>query len=224
MDAARTLDRIGAIGLVAVVRGSSRGAATEVSRALVEAGVEGIEVTFTTPEADRVLRDLADEYGDRVLVGAGTVLTAEQVDRSVASGARFLVSPGCDPALVPIMRQTGLLVLPGVLTPSEVLLARSLGATAVKLFPGSLGGPPHLSALRGPFPDVAFLPTGGVSALNAASWFEAGAVAVGAGGALAPPTLEGRDRGQVTAAARALLEAVRAAKRAAASRTEATAI
>lgn len=211
-DPDRTLGRIGGMGLIAVVRGASRGAAIEVSRALVEGGVEGVEITFTTPEAHRVLQDLRSEYGDRVLLGAGTVLTPVQVERSVAAGARFLVSPGCDPNLVPIMQETGLLVLPGVLTPSEVMLARSLGAKAVKLFPGSMGGPPYLKALRGPFPDVAFLPTGGVSPRNAGEWFGAGAAAVGAGGALAPATLEGWNRGEVVAGAQAFVEAVRAAQ------------
>jgi len=223
-DPDRTLGRIGGMGLIAVVRGASRGAAIEVSRALVEGGVEGLEVTFTTPEAHRVLQDLGDEYGDRVLLGAGTVLTPGQVERSATAGARFLVSPGCDPDLVPVMRETGLLALPGVLTPSEVMLARSLGTRTVKLFPGSTGGPAHLKALRGPFPEVAFLPTGGVSPENVAEWFGAGAIAVGAGGALAPATLDGQDRGEVVAKARAFVEAVRAAKDVIEDPTNATAV
>ena len=212
MDHARTLKKVQELGLLAVVRGESRRAAVEVSGALVEGGVLGIEITFTTPEADQVIRDLNEEYGDRILLGAGTVTTHEQTERAARSGATFLVSPGCDPELLPAMLATELLVLPGALTPSEVMLARRLGAEAVKLFPGSSGGPSYLKALSGPFPDVPFVPTGGVSLGNIADWFAAGAFAVGAGGALAPSSLSGRDRGEVVENARRFAEAVRAGR------------
>jgi 2-dehydro-3-deoxyphosphogluconate aldolase/(4S)-4-hydroxy-2-oxoglutarate aldolase len=212
MEPSQTLKRIEDLGLLAVVRGESRAAALEVVGALVQGGVLGIEITFTTPEAPRVIRDLNEEYGDSILLGAGTVTTHEQVDQAAEAGATFLVSPGCDPELLPGMLGTGLLVLPGALTPSEVMLARRLGAQAVKLFPGSSGGPSYLKALRGPFPNTAFVPTGGVSLANIADWFAAGAFAVGAGGALAPSSLAGRDRDEVVEDARLFAETVRAAK------------
>ena len=212
MEPDSILKRTGELGLVAVVRGDSREAALEVVGALVEGGVLGIEVTFTTPEAHRVIRDLNEEYGDDILLGAGTVITREQVEESAEAGATFLVSPGSDPELLPVMLETGLLVLPGTLTPSEVMVARSLGARALKLFPGSLGGPSYLKALRGPFPDIPFIPTGGVSLGNIADWFAAGAFAVGAGGALVPSSLEGRERGEVVENARRFAEAVRVAR------------
>jgi len=205
------MERIRELGLIAVVRGATAEAAVEVSSALIEVGVLGIEVAFTTPEADRAIQELNEEYGDRILLGAGTVTTTGQVERAVEGGATFLVSPGCDPELLPHMQRTGLAVLPGVLTPSEVMLAGRLGVDAVKLFPGSLGGPSYLKALRGPFPDTSFLPTGGVSAQNVGDWFAAGAFAVGVGGALAPATLEGRDRSGVVERAAGLVEAVRSA-------------
>ena len=208
----QTLKRTEDLGLLAVVRGESRRAALEVVGALIEGGVLGIEITFTTPEAVRVIRDLDEEYGDSILLGAGTVTTDEQVERAAEAGASFLVSPGSDPKLLPAMLGTGLLVLPGILTPSEVMLARRLGAQAVKLFPGSSGGTSYLRALRGPFPDVRFVPTGGVSLENINDWFAAGAFAVGAGGALAPSSIEGRDRGEVVENARQFANAVRAAK------------
>src|ERR671916_2441134 len=208
----QTLKRTEDLGLLAVVRGESRRAALEVVGALIEGGVLGIEITFTTPEAVRVIRDLDEEYGDSILLGAGTVTTDEQVERAAEAGASFLVSPGSDPKLLPAMLGTGLLVLPGVLTPSEVMLARRLGAQAVKLFPGSSGGPSYLKALLGPFPDISFVPTGGVSVDNVQDWFAAGARAVGAGSALAPPSLAGRDRGEVVETARRFAEAVRAAR------------
>ena len=212
MEPVRTLEKTEELGLLAVVRGESRSAALEVVGALVEGGVLGIEITFTTPEAPRVIRDLDAEYGDGILLGAGTVITREQVDLAAEAGSTFLVSPGCDPELLPAMLETGLLVLPGVLTPSEVMLAHRLGAPAVKLFPGSSGGPSYLKALLGPFPDISFVPTGGVSVDNAQDWFAAGARAVGAGSALAPPSLAGRDRGEVVETARRFAEAVRAAR------------
>jgi 2-dehydro-3-deoxyphosphogluconate aldolase / (4S)-4-hydroxy-2-oxoglutarate aldolase len=212
MEPDQTLKRIEDLGLLAVVRGESRGAAVEVSEALVEGGALGIEITFTTPDAPQVIRDLDEEYGDRILLGAGTVTTHEQVEQAAEAGATFLVSPGCDSDLLPAMLETGLLVLPGTLTPSEVMLARGLGAQAVKLFPGSSGGPSYLKALRGPFPDVPFVPTGGVSLENITDWFAAGAFAVGAGGALAPSSLQSRDRNEVVENARRFAEAVRAAR------------
>jgi 2-dehydro-3-deoxyphosphogluconate aldolase/(4S)-4-hydroxy-2-oxoglutarate aldolase len=208
----RILNRIEDLGLLAVVRGESQAAALEVVGALIEGNVLGIEITFTTPEAPRVMQELGEEYGDRILLGAGTVTTHEQVKRAAEAGATFLVSPGCDPELMPVMLETGLLVLPGALTPSEVMIARRLGAQAVKLFPGSSGGPSYLKALSGPFPDIPFVPTGGVSLENIADWFAAGAFAVGAGGALAPSSLVGRDHGEVVENARQFAEAVRAAK------------
>ncbi|CAA9444163.1 MAG: 4-hydroxy-2-oxoglutarate aldolase @ 2-dehydro-3-deoxyphosphogluconate aldolase [uncultured Rubrobacteraceae bacterium] len=213
MEPDRTLKKIEDLGLLAVVRGESRAAALEVVGALVEGGVLGIEITFTTPEAPQVIRDLDAEYGDDILLGAGTVVTHEQVDQAAEAGSTFLVSPGCDPELLPAMLGTGFLVLPGVLTPSEVMLARRLGAPAVKLFPGSSGGPSYLKALLGPFPDVSFVPTGGVSVDNVPDWFAAGALAVGAGSALAPASLAGRDRGEVVENARRFAEAASAAKK-----------
>jgi 2-dehydro-3-deoxyphosphogluconate aldolase/(4S)-4-hydroxy-2-oxoglutarate aldolase len=212
MEPDRTLKSVEDLGLLAVVRGESHAAALEVVGALVDGGVLGIEVTFTTPEAPRVIRDLDAEYGDRILLGAGTVTTREQVEEAVEAGSSFLVSPGCDPELLPAMLETGILVLPGVLTPSEVMLARRLGAPAVKLFPGSSGGPAYLKALLGPFPDARFVPTGGVSVDNITDWFAAGALAVGAGSALAPASLAGRARGEVVEQAREFAKAVRSAR------------
>ncbi len=204
----QVLERLRALKVVAVLRGASAADAVEVAGALVEGGVRALEVTFTTPGAGAALRELRERHGDDALVGAGTVTTPGQVEEAVEADAAFLVSPGLDPGLVERMTATGRLCLPGVLTPSEVLQAVRLGLRALKLFPGSLGGPAHLRALRAPFPEVAFVPTGGVSAANAPEWLAAGALAVGAGGSLAPPSLEGRDRADVVAGARALVEAV----------------
>src|SRR5215210_5413386 len=216
MDHSRTLERVGELGLLAVVRGESRPATLDVVAALVEGGVLGIEVTFTTPEAGKVIEDLNQEYGERILLGAGTIVEPGQVEQAVASGAIFLVSPGCDPGLVPLMLETGLAVMPGILTPTELMLARRLGADVFKLFPGSAGGPSYLKALRGPFPEAVLLPTGGVSEENVQDWFAAGAFAGGAGGALAPSAInDDRHREEVVARAMSFAEAAREAARAA---------
>jgi 2-dehydro-3-deoxyphosphogluconate aldolase / (4S)-4-hydroxy-2-oxoglutarate aldolase len=215
MDHSWTLERIGELGLLAVVRGESRTTALEVTAALVEGGVLGIEVTFTTPEAGKVLEDLNQEYGERILLGAGTIVESWQVEQAVASGAVFLVSPGCDPDLVPLMLEADLAVMPGILTPTELMLARRLGVEVFKLFPGSAGGPSYLKALLGPFPDAILIPTGGVSEENVHDWFAAGAFAVGAGGALAPAAIkDDRHREEVVARARSFAQAARDAARA----------
>lgn len=202
------LERLRDLRVVAVLRARGPADAVEVAEALVEGGLRAVEVTFTTPDAPSALRELRARHGDAVLLGAGTVVTAGQAEDAVEAGAEFLVSPGCDPELVPRMLATGRAVLPGVLTPSELLLALRLGVDAVKLFPASLGGPAHLRALRAPFPDVGVVPTGGVSAESAGEWLAAGALAVGVGGALAPASLEDQDRPALVARARALAEAV----------------
>lgn len=207
------LERLGRLGLVAVVRGRSWEDAVEVSEALVEGGVAGIEVAFTTPEAGRAIRELARRHGEDILLGAGTVTAPEQAAEAARCGASFLVSPGFDPGLVAAMRRTGLPVLPGVLTPGEVMGALRLGVEALKLFPAGTVGPGHLRALLGPFPGVRFVPTGGVSEHNAGEWFAAGAFAVGAGGALAPPCVRGGShREEIVGLARRFVRAVERAR------------
>ncbi len=212
MEGDQILEKIRELGLIAVVRGESREAAIDVSSTLIEGGVLGIEIAFTTPEAHLVIEDLSKEYGERILLGAGTVVSAEQVERSVSAGAKFLVSPGCDPELVPLMQQTGLAVLPGTLTPTDIMVAQRLGLKVVKLFPGSLGGSSYLKNLLGPFPEMDFLPTGGVSLENVGEWFEAGAFAVGVGGALVPSKLgKEQEREELVTQAQRFVNSTRAA-------------
>jgi 2-dehydro-3-deoxyphosphogluconate aldolase/(4S)-4-hydroxy-2-oxoglutarate aldolase len=211
MEGGQILRRIRELGLIAVVRGASCEAAIEVSSALVEGGVLGIEIAFTTPEAHRAVADLNEEYGEHILLGAGTVTMPEQVERSVSAGATFLVSPGLDPELVTLMQDAGLLSMPGTLTSSDIMLAQRLGLEVVKLFPGSLGGPSYLKSLLGPFPEMGFVPTGGVSLENVGEWFAVGAFAVGVGSALAPAKLRDKEeREEVVAQARRFAEAVKA--------------
>jgi 2-dehydro-3-deoxyphosphogluconate aldolase/(4S)-4-hydroxy-2-oxoglutarate aldolase len=170
--------------VVAVLRAPSAEAAVLATDALVAGGVTGIEVTYSTPDAAEVIRQVRARHGDGVYLGAGTVLTAAHAAEAVAAGAEFLVSPGTETGLAAAMLETGATVLSGALTPSEVMAALACGVHVVKLFPASLGGPSFLKALRGPFPHVSFVPTGGVNPSNLTDWLAAGAVAVGAGGEL----------------------------------------
>ncbi|WP_431075372.1 bifunctional 4-hydroxy-2-oxoglutarate aldolase/2-dehydro-3-deoxy-phosphogluconate aldolase [Microbacterium phyllosphaerae] len=179
------LTRARATGVLAVLRAPSPELALEASEAIIRGGVTGIEVTFSTPEAPAVIRELIARHGDAAYVGAGTVTTVEQAALAADAGAEFLVSPGTLPALTRAMLDTGRVVMTGAMTPTEVMGALELGVDVVKIFPASLGGPSYLGALRGPFPDAPLMPTGGVSPDNLADWFRAGAVAVGAGGDLA---------------------------------------
>jgi 2-dehydro-3-deoxyphosphogluconate aldolase/(4S)-4-hydroxy-2-oxoglutarate aldolase len=186
MNKETTFFRIRELGLVAVLRSPSREIALRTVDALVAGGVGGIEITFTTPDAASVVAELARAYGSEILLGVGTLTSPEQVRESCDAGAAFLVSPHCEIGLAKEMTSSGLLTMIGGLTPSEILQARSFGADIIKLFPGSLGGPDYLRALRGPFPDLPIVPTGGIELANIADWFAAGAIAVGVGGSLCP--------------------------------------
>jgi 2-dehydro-3-deoxyphosphogluconate aldolase / (4S)-4-hydroxy-2-oxoglutarate aldolase len=185
VDKQAILKRIAELGLLAVLRAPDPVGAQRTVEALVEAGVLGIEITYSTPDAASVIAGVKQSYGDEVLVGAGTLVTHAQVSEAAEAGASYLVSPGLDDEVVASMRATGLPAMAGVLTPTEVMRGVRLGVDVMKLFPGSLGGPSYLRSLRGPFPDVPFMPTGGVSADNVGDWLAAGAIAVGAGSELA---------------------------------------
>jgi 2-dehydro-3-deoxyphosphogluconate aldolase / (4S)-4-hydroxy-2-oxoglutarate aldolase len=185
VDKQTILTSIAELGLLAVLRAPDPAGARRAVDALVEAGVLGIEITYSTPDAASVIAAVKQSYGDEVLVGAGTLVTRAQVAEAAEAGASYLVSPGLDDDVVASMRATSLPAMAGVLTPTEVMRGVRLSVDVMKLFPGSLGGPSYLRSLRGPFPDVPFMPTGGVSADNVGDWLAAGAIAVGAGSELA---------------------------------------
>lgn len=213
MDKQQTLDKIQELGLLAVIRGPSADATIKVVDALVAGGVTGIEITYTTPNAIEVMRTLAEAYGDEITLGAGTCITPEQAQDAAEAGATFLVSPHIDPELAAAMVGTGLPTMMGALTPSEVMQALRLGTDVVKLFPGSLGGPKYMKALKGPYPDLKIMPTGGVSKDNLGDWFAAGALAVGAGSALCPKDWVIAERyADITKRAKEFVQAVAAAR------------
>ena len=189
MNKQEVLEKVKELGLLAVIRGPSPDLTVQMVDALINGGVLGIEITYSTPNAEEVVKTVAARHGDKILLGMGTLTKPEQAESAKQAGANFLVSPICEPALVKAMVDTGLLTMAGALTPTEVYQAYHLGTDVVKIFPGSLGGPAYVKALKGPFPYIPMMPTGGVSANNVADWFKAGVVAVGAGSELCPPDL-----------------------------------
>lgn len=213
MDKESTLRRVREVGLLAVIRGPSPQLTIQMVDALVAGGVFGIEITYSTPNAAEVVKSLDEKYGEKILLGMGTLTETRQVAEAVGAGARFLVSPHLDETLALAMTSSGLLVMIGALTPTEVVRAHQLGSDVVKLFPGSLGGPAYMKALRGPFPHIPMMPTGGVSQDNIAEWLAAGAVAVGAGSNLCPTNLakEGRFE-EITAIAKTFVAALNQAR------------
>jgi len=178
-------ERFRAGGVLAIIRGRFEAAALlAIAGALRDAGLTAMEVTLNSPGAADHIAALRAQFGTSMLIGAGTVRTAAQVDEAIAAGAEFLVSPGFDAASVVRSRAAGVLHLPGVLTPSEAQQAAIAGCRMLKLFPADAFGPGYLKSIRAPLDDVDFVPTGGVTADNIAAWRSAGAVAVAAGSTL----------------------------------------
>lgn len=200
--------RLGELGMLAVLRGSEPSRVVAAASVLVDAGIDVLEITFTVPDCLSVLAEVKRRHPNAT-AGVGTVTTAEQVAASVAAGADFLVSPGAPPRLLSALAACSTPFLPGVLTATEVMAALDVGAAGVKLFPGALAGPSGLKALRGPFPDLLVVPTGGVSPSNVAEWRAAGAYAVGAGSDLAPESaIDSGDHDRLRANAATWLEAL----------------
>ena len=215
MKPEQTLDRIGEIGIIPVVRATSSEHALEAVEAIEAGGIPVVEITMTVPNAISTIREVRARSGERVLVGAGTVSNAEQARACLDAGAQFLVSPGLSVSVLELARTLGVLAIPGALTPTEVMAASEAGARAIKIFPcGSVGGPKYIKALRGPFPDLRFIPTGGVSPANATEFFAAGAFAVGMGSDLvdALALRQGRKH-EVVANCRTASDAVLAARK-----------
>jgi 2-dehydro-3-deoxyphosphogluconate aldolase/(4S)-4-hydroxy-2-oxoglutarate aldolase len=189
MNKTEVLEKIKDLGLLAVIRGPSAELTVQMVEALVKGGVKGIEITYSTPNAEEVVRTLVKKFGDEIVLGIGTLTNPQQAITAKEAGANFLVSPICEKELVCAMVASGLATMAGALTPTEVFQAYSLGTDVVKIFPGSLAGPAYIKALKGPFPYIPMMPTGGVNAGNMADWFASGVVAVGAGSELCPPQL-----------------------------------
>ena len=204
---AQTIERV---GLIPVLRARNAAQAHAVVKAMIAGGVTVVEVTMTVPGAIDVLKDLKREYAGDLLLGSGTVTTAEQAEATIEAGAEFVVSPSFHPAVVAKTRALGKLSIPGALTPTEVITACDLGADYVKIFPCSaMGGASYLKSLLAPFPHLKLIPTGGVTHHTAASFLEAGARALGVGSDLVnlAAVEEGRPE-VISAAAQIYLKAI----------------
>jgi 2-dehydro-3-deoxyphosphogluconate aldolase/(4S)-4-hydroxy-2-oxoglutarate aldolase len=206
--------RIEEVGIVPVVRAPSAALAVQAAEALLEGGVSVFEITMTVPDAISAIRALVERFGGRALVGAGTVLSADDAESCIDAGAQFIVSPGLDVTTIAAAHARGVAMMPGALTPTEVITAWKAGADVVKIFPCSaMGGAKYLRALRGPLPQVKVMPTGGVSLATVQEYIEAGAVALGLGSELVDiAALQAGQGAVVTDRARELVSAVKAAR------------
>src|SRR5262250_2832314 len=173
------------IGLVPVVRTTSAETAIQAVEAMYQGGVRAAEITMTVPGALRALEKVADQFGDKIMLGAGTVLDPETMRACMLAGAQFFVTPSLKVSTIEMANRYSKVICPGALTPTEALTAWEAGADVVKIFPaGNVGGPKYIKALKGPFPQIEMIPTGGVNLETAGEFLKAGACAVAVGGEL----------------------------------------
>lgn len=206
------IQSIQSVGVVAVIRAQTSKEAYEIAKACLTGGVNAIEVTFTVPQADQVIKDLKENKElKHLLLGAGTVLDAETARIAILAGANYIVSPGFNLETAKLCNRYQIPYMAGCLTITEMLTAMEAGVDIVKLFPGSAFGPSYVKAVKGPLPFIQIMPTGGVSLDNVAEWIKNGVFAVGIGGELTSPALKG-DYAEVTKRAKAFVEAVKKAR------------
>jgi len=201
-------------GLVMIIRADKSLRINEAARALVDGGIRVLEVTVTTPNALALIRQLADELGEKALVGVGTVLDAETARAAILSGAEFLVCPVINPEVIAMANRYGKVVIPGAFTPTEIVAAQTAGADLIKIFPAEVLGPQYIKAVKAPLPQVQLVPTGGINLENIGAYLKAGAAALGVGGSLInrQMLLEGRFK-EITGLAEKFVAAVKEARK-----------
>lgn len=210
---AETVAALEACGVVAVIRLKDASALGAVVDALAAGGVRALEVTMTVPGAIELIREIAPSLPPDVVLGAGTVLDAETAQAAIEAGARYVVSPVFREEVLRVCHRFDVAALPGCFTPTEILGAWEAGADIVKVFPATALGPGYFRDLRGPFPELRLMPTGGVSLANAGAWIRAGAVAIGVGTALVDAeSVAARRFDEITERARQFVAAVAAAR------------
>ena len=201
-------------GIIAIIRADSSEQLLRAAEALLAGGVTAMEVTMTTPNALQVIGDITAKFGDRVLIGVGSVLDAETARAALLAGAEFVVTPVTRPEVIRLCNRYGKPIASGAFTPTECLLAYESGADFVKLFPADQAGPAYIKNILAPLPMLQIIPTGGVTPATAGAFLQAGSVALGAGSALVSrEILAKRDWKKLTALAGEFVEAVRAAKK-----------
>lgn len=213
MSKEKDLQRIVDCGVVAIVRFDRSEELVEAARAIKAGGVDVIEFTMTTPNALNIIAASAEEFGEEVLLGAGTVLDPETARAAILSGARYIISPTLNPQVIELCHRYGVIAVPGAFTPTEILTAWELGADMVKVFPAAAMGPGYIKDILSPLPQVRLLPVGGVSVSNVAEFIKAGATAVAAGSSLVDKraVAEG-DFARLTEIAREFVTAIRKAR------------
>jgi 2-dehydro-3-deoxyphosphogluconate aldolase/(4S)-4-hydroxy-2-oxoglutarate aldolase len=207
------LAEIEATGVVAVIRADSGEQLVDICRALLAGGVTACEITMTTPHAIEAIARATAALGDEALIGVGTVLDAETARAAILAGAQFVVSPSLDLQVIAMAHRYDRPVMPGALTPTEIVTAWSAGADIVKVFPANHFGPTYFKDLKGPLPHVRLTPTGGVDLTTAADWIKAGAVCLGVGGALVKKEfIKAADWASLSDLARRYIDIVRQAR------------
>lgn len=210
----KALGRIREVGLVPIVRTPSAEDAFRAAEAILSGGIGIAEITMTVPDALQVLERVAKRFGDQVLLGAGTILDGKSCEAAIAAGAEFIVTPSLQFDVIETAKRLNKTCFPGALTPTEVLAAWRAGADMVKIFPcGPVGGPQYIKALKGPFPYIDYVPTGGVTLETTPQYIRAGAAAVAVGGELVDlKALKAGKVETIVSNARKFLEAVRAGR------------
>jgi len=210
----KTVATLREVGIIPIIRAASADVAVAVVEAILRAGIGVAEITMTVPNALDAMATVAKRFAGKVLLGAGTVTDAETARRAVDAGAQFVVTPCLVPDVIEAAHQADVAVLPGALTPGEIFEAFRLGGDLIKIFPiQSLGGAAYLRALRGPFPHIPLVPTGGVTLDNIEEMFQARAAAVGVGNQMIPKeALARRDYAEISSLARQFLHAAREAR------------
>ncbi|MCI3871979.1 bifunctional 4-hydroxy-2-oxoglutarate aldolase/2-dehydro-3-deoxy-phosphogluconate aldolase [Lactococcus petauri] len=192
MQRAELLEKVIKSGVVSVVRADNAEDAVKIVEAVVDGGIKSIELTYSVPRANDVIADLVATYaGTDVMIGAGTVLEATSARLAIIAGAQFIVSPTFNKEVAKICNLYQIPYIPGVMTPLEAQTAMEYGSELIKLFPGDIAGAAMIKDLKGPFPYINVMPSGGVNESNVAEWFKVGATAVSAGGGVTAPALTG---------------------------------
>jgi 2-dehydro-3-deoxyphosphogluconate aldolase/(4S)-4-hydroxy-2-oxoglutarate aldolase len=214
MEKREILNRMISEGLIPVIRVSSAKEAIDVADAIKEGGVSFIEITMSVPGAIDTIKELAQKYKDEIIMGAGTILDPETARAALLAGAQFIVSPTLNLDVIQLAHRYSAVVVPGAMTPTEILAAWNAGADMVKVFPAAqLGGPEYLKALRGPLPQILLVPTGGVNLQNAGAFIKAGATALGVGGELVDKkAIKEKKFNIITENTRAFLKAIKEAR------------
>jgi 2-dehydro-3-deoxyphosphogluconate aldolase/(4S)-4-hydroxy-2-oxoglutarate aldolase len=184
-----TLSQILETKIVAIIRGANPADVLKIANALLSGGIKALEITINSPKALQVIESVVDEFGDRLLVGAGTVLDAQTARAAISAGAKYIISPTVDIETIRITKKYGIVSIPGAFTATEILTAYAHGGDIIKLFPAT-GGAAYLSNIRGPLAHIPLMPTGGVNLENIVEFQKAGAVAFGIGSALVDSSQE----------------------------------